>query len=231
MRIDPRRRVLGMAFGATTLLASGALAAQSSAATLAVNQACYVFGSRPVPMTFTGSGFTPGDDVLIASKDGTAHATATADSSGDISGTTGSPTPTFTAPGTKTVTLTAEDDTLSGGKIVASTRVTVAPFGAGHGSTKSAPGLEALTEMTSWSFSGFLPGKLIYGHFTIKGKQVALASYGRAKGPCGTLTTRARLYPATPHYKSYPVQWDDAKKYSKRTLPRLSGVVKLVTSF
>jgi hypothetical protein len=231
MPIQTRRRVLRIALGATALLTSGALAAQASAATLTVNQACYVFGSRPATMAFQGSGYTPGDDVLLASRDGSVNATATADATGNIAGTTGSPTPSFNAPGTKTVRLTATDESVSGGKIVGSTPVTVAPFGAGHGATKSAPGLQALTEKTSWSFSGFLPGKLIYGHFTIKGKQVALATYGRAKGPCGTLTTRARLYPATPRHKSYPVQWDDAKKFSKRSLPRLSGVVKLVTSF
>jgi hypothetical protein len=46
MGFDVRRRTIGVAAGATTLLASGALAAQSSAAQIALDASCYLNTDR-----------------------------------------------------------------------------------------------------------------------------------------------------------------------------------------
>jgi hypothetical protein len=219
---------LGAAALACGALACGALAAQASAADLAVTASCYVVAGTNAPsMSFSGSGYTPGDPVLIASDEGSVNTSVKADSLGQISGRADAPTPFFATPGAKRIGLTATDQTPTGTTITGSTTINVTELGWEHGSTKARNGLGALTEKTNWSFSGFQPGKPIYGHYLFRGKQVALASFGRAKAPCGTRKVRTRLYPATPHHNSYVIQYDDARAYSKKSQPRIIGSLKL----
>jgi hypothetical protein len=228
VRLDVRRRTAQWSLGAVAVLASGAIAAQASAADLSVTAGCYVIaGKNAPPMSFTGSGFTPGDRVLIASDEGTVDTSAKADSQGRISGRADAPTPFFSTPGAKKIGLTAKDQTATGKTITAATTVNVTELGWEHGATRRRPGLGALTENTNWSFSGFQPGQPIFGHYLYKGKQVALARFGRAQPPCGTLKVRARLYPATPHHSSFSIQYDDSHAYSKKSQPRIIGPLKL----
>jgi hypothetical protein len=228
VRLDVRRRTAKWSLGAVAVLASGALAAQASAADLSVTAGCYVIaGKNAPPMSFIGSGFTPGDRVLIASDEGTVDTSAKADSQGRISGRADAPTPFFSTPGAKKILLTAKDQASTGKTITARTTVNVTELGWQHGSTKRRPGLGALTEKTNWSFSGFQPGQPIFGHYLYNGKQVALARFGRAQPPCGTLKVRARLYPATPHHSSFSIQYDDSHAYSKKSQPRIIGPLKL----
>jgi hypothetical protein len=227
-RIDVRRHAGKWSLGAAAVFASGALAAQASAADLSVTAGCYVIaGKSAPPMSFAGSGFTPGDPVLIASGEGTVDTSAKADSEGRISGRADAPTPFFATPGAKQIGLTATDQTPTGKTITARTTVNVTELGWQHGATKRQPGLGALTEKTNWSFSGFQPGQPIFGHYLYKGKQVALARFGRARPPCGTLKVRARLYPATPHHSSFSIQYDDSPAYSRKSQPRIIGPLKL----
>jgi hypothetical protein len=213
--------------GALAVLAFAAPAATASAAELTVNAGCYVIAGKNAPrMDFTGTGFTPGDSVLVSSGDGTVNTSVTADVQGNIAGRADAPTPFFATPGAKKIGLTASDQAPTG-TITATTTVNVTELGWEHGSTKRQPGLRALTEKTNWSFSGFLPGKLIYGHYLFKGKQVALAKFGRAAAPCGTLKVRARLYPATPHHSSFSIQYDNSRPYRTKSRPRIIGPLKL----
>jgi hypothetical protein len=217
-----------LTLGTVAVLTSGALAAQASAADLSVTAGCYVIaGKNAPPMSFTGSGFMPGDRVLIASDEGTVDTSAKADSQGRISGRADAPTPFFSTPVAKKIGLTAKDQTPTGKTITARATVNVTELGWEHGATRRRPGLGALTEKTNWSFSGFQPGQPIFGHYLYKGKQVALARFGRAQPPCGTLKVRARLYPATPHHSSFSIQYDDSQAYSKKSQPRIIGPLKL----
>jgi hypothetical protein len=228
MRLGVRRRTTNLSLGAVAALAFGGLAGAASAAQLTVNAGCYVIaGKNAPPMEFAGSGYAPGDTVLISSRDGTVDTSVKADAQGHISGRADAPTPYFATPGAKKIALTASDQTPTGQTITARTTVNVTELGWEHGSTKRQPGLGALTEKTNWSFSGFQPGQLIFGHYLYKGKQVALARFGRAQSPCGTLKVRARLYPATPHHSSYSIQYDDSHAYSKKSRPRIIGPLKL----
>jgi hypothetical protein len=216
------------ALAVLAVLASGALAAQASGAELSVTAGCYVIaGKNAPPMSFAGSGYTPGDRVLISSDDGTVDTSVKADSLGRIAGTADAPTPYFATPGAKKIGLRARDQTPTGKTITARTTVNVTELGWEHGSTKRQPGLRALTEKTNWSFSGFQPGQPIYGHYLYKGRPVARARFGIARSPCGTLKVRARLYPAIPHHTSYSIQYDDSRAYSKRSRPRIIGPLKL----
>jgi hypothetical protein len=228
VRLDVRRHIAKWSLAALAMLAFGALAAQASAADLSVTAGCYVIaGKNAPPMSFTGSGYTPGDPVRILSDDGTVDTSVKADSQGHIAGRADAPTPFFATPGAKKIGLAAKDQTPTGNTITARTTVNITELGWEHGSTKRRPGLGALTETTNWSFSGFQPGEPIFGHYLYRGKQVALARFGRAQPPCGTLKVRARLDPATPHHASFSIQYDDSHHYSTRSRPRIVGPLKL----
>ena len=229
-----RSRLAGAGIvGLAALLVGATLAGAASAATLGVNAACYrnVLSAKAPAMIVTGTGYTPGDSVSVTSSDGSVDASTTANPAGVIALKTNPPRPSFTAPVAKTLTLTASDNAATGATTTASTPVMVAPLGFSHGSTKKAPGLRALTEDTDWAFSGFAPGRTVYAHYTIKGRQVARQAFGRAAGPCGLLRARRRLYPATPHTNSYPLQVDSVRRYSKRTALRVLGRVSLQLEF
>jgi hypothetical protein len=227
-RHTPKTPLAVLVVLATGTLTAGASAAGASAAELTVNAGCYVIaGKNAPPMSFSGSGYAPGDTVLVSSADGTVDTSAKADGQGRISGRADAPTPFFGAPGAQKIGLTATDQPATGKTITARTTVNVTELGWEHGSTKRQPGLRALTEKTNWSFSGFQPGELIFGHYVYQGKQVALARFGRAQPPCGTLKVRARLYPATPHHSSFSIQYDDSRAYSQKSRPRIIGPLKL----
>jgi hypothetical protein len=228
--VGRRGRSAALVVGLTFVL--GAAAAQAaSAATLSVNAACYVFATKPLPtMVITGSGYAPGDTVGITSNVGFVDATATADAAGNIAASATAPLPPRLGAGAQPVVLTADDESING-PITATVPVSVAYLYVFHGGAKKRPGLGAFREKTSWAFSGFRPGKYIWGHYIIHGRQVAKVRFGKASGPCGVLKARAKLYPASPHFRSYPVQVDNSKRYSKHSFPKVKGRLTLTTVF
>lgn len=223
--------IVALALTATVAaaLATHDRAQAATAAVLKVDKPCYVITHTVPSITITGSGFAPGSNVLITST-ANVDASTKADAGGDISVKVSAPAPHFTRPAVKQYLFTAKDEGTT--PAISATRIVrVAPFGAQHGATPKAPGLQALTERTNWSFSGFTSGEPVYAHYTIAGKQVALETFGTAHGDCGTLHARAPLYPAAPHHASYPVQFDSVQSYSPNTTPKITGHVALNTSF
>lgn len=216
-----RCRLWSLLVGAAWLLAPAALAAPASAATLSVDKACYVLASNqpPVAMTVSGAGFAPDERVSIASSKGwSAAAPATAGPTGTFMVSLPLPETTFTLPGQQTLTLTATG--LAGS--VAATPVMVAPRG-----LATAPAQAPLSHKLTWYLSGFTPGKYIYVHY-LHPRPVARARLGRAKGACGVLKTRARVYPGVhPRYRKYNVQIDDARRYSKHSTPQIPATLKI----
>jgi hypothetical protein len=200
--------------------AAGALAAPASAATLAANQACYV-NTHPaagLPMTITGAGFTPGSSVTLSG--GGTFATGTADPSGSVSITTQAPTLGTLGPGSKTTTLTATD----GAGVSASVAVHSANL-AVETSPRSVRNVRK--NKVTFSFSGFVPGKHIYGYYVRK-KVVAKVKFARAKGPCGTLKQKALLFPGgRPSHSSYKVTFENTSRYSKKAFPRVTGTLSI----
>jgi hypothetical protein len=73
----------------------------------------------------------------------------------------------------------------------------------------------------TWYFSGFDGGHYIYGHYLRHGREVARARFGHAKGDCGLLRVRARFFPGHQRYRTYGLQFDDTRLYSKRSSPRI----------
>ncbi len=213
---------LAAAVGATLALASGALAAQASAAAISANKACYV-NVNPATgetMTITGSGFTPGDTVALSG--GTVSDTAIADAAGNVVFTTNAPELRFTGPGAERTRLTATDKGkgLSVTTVVRSANLSVA--------TKPGSVKNVKQDKVTFSFSGFAPGKHIYGFYARK-KIVAHARFGKASGPCGMLTQKALLYPSGhPPKNQYTVTFESTPKYSRRAFPRVTGKLSIL---
>jgi hypothetical protein len=223
--LSRRGAVLAAALG-TAALAPAAASAATQPATLAVDQPCYVVAPKAAPMiTLTGSGYAPGDPVSITDSQGGIDTRTVAGPTGQITMAVPAPLPFLTKPGVKKDTITAADFTATGGEIVGTAVANLTRFDFGENGARKAPGLRAFTEKTTWLFSGLPSGRTIYGHYTYDGKVTARQAFGRAQGPCGVLTVRKRLYPATPHHRAYTIQVDSSKKYSRRTVP--SGRLKL----
>ncbi len=206
----------------------GTAAAATVPATLAVNQACYIAVGKSRPtMVVTGTGYIPGDPVNVSDATGTFDQDVTADATGAITATAPAPVTFFSKPGEKADVVTATDYSGDGNEYVGSARTELSFLGASANKTRRAHGLKALTFKTKWTFSGFPEGKSIYAHYIYGKKTVARQSFGKAKGPCGLLTARARLYPAKPHHREYRLQIDSRRSYSRKASPRLVTKVGL----
>jgi hypothetical protein len=200
--------------------AAGALAAQASAATLTANKPCYVNLNPSIgaTMMITGAGFTPGSSVSLSG--GTTSATGTADTAGNVLIQAAAPTLASLDPGAKTTTLTATDGAgLSAAIAVRSANLAVA--------TKPRSVRNVRKDKVTFSFSGFVPGKHIYGYY-LRRKIVAKAKFARAKGPCGTLKQKALLFPGgRPSHDSYKVTFENTRKFSKTAFPRVTGTLSI----
>lgn len=218
-----RVRTAGLATAGTAalLLASMALAAPASAASINPTKGCYVNTSRVAAMTIVGTGFTPGDSIDISGTD--VSVTTTATPTGAIKVTTGAP-PLTTSAAFQSTKLTATDEgaptPLTATTLVRSTNLTV--------TTNHPHGVKNLhKDKVKFMFSGFTPGKDIYG-FYIHKKVVAKSTFGKATGPCGLLTKRALLYPGGhPRFEQYDVTFESLSKYSKKANPRVTGKLKI----
>src|SRR5947209_18135557 len=211
--IASHRRLASVAVTACCAVsATGALAAQASAATLTADHACYVNGTAAgAPMTITGTGFVPGSAVQLSG--GTAFDDQTADAAGNVTFTAAAPRLATLAPGAKTTTLTAVGSNPDGTTTTATLRVHSANLG-----VATSPGSvsNVRKDKVTFSFSGFVPGKRIYGYYLSRKKIVAKAKFARAQGPCGVLKQKALLYPGgRPAKNQYTVTFESSSHYSK----------------
>lgn len=208
------------------LAASPAVAA--AAPTVTAGQACYINSNplAPSPVTVSGAGWTPGDTVDLAGRGLSGSTTVAADGTfvqsipGVNLGTS--------RPDARGVAVTATDagDSTTGTPatgVSAETSFMVANLSVATSPAETAPG-----KPVTFSFSGFIPGSEIYGHYLHRGRVMAISSFGRAGGACGVLKHKARLYPGGhPRYRSYAVQFDDAKRYSTKAQPRIDTTLSI----
>jgi hypothetical protein len=217
-----RRRCVQAALGIGALLLPGVTAVQASAATLAVNQVCFVnkftrTSVRQAPVLVTGSGYVPGDSVTITSSDGSVNKVVQATPAGTLDTTIGAPTPFLKLPSSKALTLTATDFINSSGTVTGTTFLKVTDL-----AVATVPALARPSRSVTWYFAGFTTGRYIYGHYTRNGREVARARFGRAKGDCGLLRVKARFFPGGhQRYRSYGLQFDDSGRYNKHSSPRI----------
>jgi hypothetical protein len=226
MNATHRRLIrIGATAFCTLSATSGALAVQASAATLAANKACYV-NADPVsgaPMTISGTGFVPGATADLSG--GTVSAQATVDAAGNLSFTTGAPQLKSLTPGQIKTTLIATANNPDGSQTTASIVVKSANLSV---ATKPGSVKNVGKNKVTFSFSGFTPGKHIYGYYMRK-KVVAKATFGKASGPCGMLKDRALLYPGGhPSSNQYKVTFESSSRFSKNAFPRVTGTLNII---
>ena len=220
------RRLASVAVTACCVVpAAGAVAAQASAATLTANKACYVNidASQGAAMMITGTGFEPGATVQLSG--GTTTASALADAAGNVSIPASAPELRTLGPGSKVTTLTATADNPDLTQTVATVKVRSANLG-----VASRPGSvrNVAKHQVTFIFSGFVPGKHIYGYYLRK-KVVARSKFAKAQGPCGTLKQKALLFPGGhPTKDRYKVTFENTSHYSKKAFPRVTGTLKIL---
>jgi hypothetical protein len=224
--ISSHRRVATIAIAACCAVpAAGAMAASASAAALAANKACYVNANpaQGAPMVITGSGFVAGTTVQLTG--GTTFGSAVADANGSVSIPAQAPELATIAPASRSTMLTATGDNPDGSTTTASLKVQSANLAV---ATKPGSVRNVRKDKVTFSFSGFAPGKHIYGYYLRK-KVVAKAKYGRAKGPCGMLKEKALLFPGgRPTKDSYKVTFESSSKFNKNAFPRVTGTLNIL---
>jgi hypothetical protein len=207
-RSTPRAIALG-----TALIAVAAPAAGAQAATLSVSQPCQVatFG-----LTAVLSGFTPNTTVSIQGDQ--IFATATADATGSVTIPFTAPLLGSIDPKSKQVILTATDNAATPLTATARFRTTNFAFG-------TTGGQQSPKAKRTWKFSGFTPGKPIYGHFRYAGQTRVNHRFGLAQGPCGELSVKAPGIPVKGRVNTgkWAVQIDQKKIFNRTTKPRLTG--------
>jgi hypothetical protein len=197
-----------LAAGAVVATALAAPAA-ADAATIATQGACF-FTGRPVPLT--GGAFTSGAVVTIG---GGVAGTAQADPAGNFAAPLQAPAVSTIAP--RTVTVTATDGANAANTATTTFRVVREPL------STNAPVSGRPRQTTTWRFAGFPTGQPIYGHYRVGGRTLANFRFGRAQGPCGTLTVRARRVPvAASRLRTgvWRLQLDNRRAYGRTTTPR-----------
>jgi hypothetical protein len=131
--------------------------------------------------------------------------------------TIGAPTPFFKHPSSRPLILTATDYSTALGTITGTALLKVTNL-----AVATVPSTAPPSRKVTWYFSGFRTGQEIYGHYTRRGREVALARFGRATGDCGLLRVRDRFFPGGhQRYSHYGLQFDDTRDYSKRSSPRI----------
>jgi hypothetical protein len=73
--------------------------------------------------------------------------------------------------------------------------------------------------------SGFAAGRPVYMHVRNHGVSTDKRVARRAAAPCGTFSARTRVVPSNADSGSYRVQFDNARRFSKRTTPKLVGTM------
>jgi hypothetical protein len=199
---------LRLAAGAAAVAALG-VPAGADAAVIQAQGGCF-FSGRPVPLN--GGAFTPGATVTIG---GGLTGTARADPAGSFSVPLQAPVVSTIAP--RTITVTATDGANAGNS--ATTTVLVVR----EALTTNAPVTGRPRQRTTWRFAGFPTGQPIYGHYSVGGRMMANFRFGRAQGPCGTLTVRARRVPVAAsrlRTGTWRLQLDTRRTYRRTTSPR-----------
>jgi hypothetical protein len=219
-----RVRVLaagGAAAAAVVVAGSVASAGATGAPAIAVAPKCVV-NANPATgalMAVAGSGFTPGDSIVLSSGDASGNATAGA--SGTFSALIHAPTLATSGAGQKKFKITAQDETSGTGS--ASTTFWVANL-----AFTTDPSVAKPSKIVHFSFSGFKRGAVVYGHYLRGHKVIATQRFGRASGICGLLKAKARLFPLRdPPGGKYKVQMDDSRKYRAKSLPRVDSTLSI----
>jgi hypothetical protein len=200
---------------AITLTLAGVAAASGVAqaapsVTITPQKSCYRSGEQ---VTAALAGFTPGGSVTVV-LDQRNLGSVPMDAAGSFS----APLTFGGFKGIKPHTLTATDTTnpaltatfpFTGAEF----RVTVSPEKARAGRKLRLRG------------SGFAVGRPVFMHVRNHGLKTDKRVSRAARGPCGTFSARTAVVPSNADSGRYRVQFDNSRRYSKRTTPKLVGTM------
>jgi hypothetical protein len=200
---------------ATAGLAATAASAQAATLVLTPSSPCHLSGDV---ITLSGAGFTPNGTVGLTF-DGDPVSEFPTDASGIL-------TESFTLQGLRgarshTIVATDAADpalTASTSFVGASLQVTVKPKNSRAGKKLKLRGY------------GFLGTGKVYMHVRGHGLRRTVR-VGAPAAPCGTWATRRAIVPATAAAGVYRVQFDQRKRFSKKTKPRVRGKMTVTRRF
>jgi hypothetical protein len=156
---------------------------------------------------------------------GTTFGNAVADPSGNVSIPAQAPELATVDPASKSTVLTATADNPDGTQTTATVPVQSANLAV---ATKPRSVKDVRKDKVTFSFSGFVPGKHIYGYWQTKNKTVGKTKFAKAQGPCGTLKQKALLFPGgRPKKDSYKVTFESSSKFNKNAFPRVTGTLNI----
>jgi hypothetical protein len=196
----------------TRRLRAGAVAAPAAAQAgiVGVDRSCYAEGA---PVIVGGAGFTPGSTVSISGSGLSGTAPVRPDGTFVYAGN--APTGfSVSRPGSETLGFTVID----GHGVTQRGSLRVAPL-----AMKVKPSRANPRRRVRWTFSGFPQGSTIYSHVS-RGGRTFNHRFGRAHGPCGILSTHARLLPVRARRVRmgvYRIQVDTNPTRISGALPRL----------
>ena len=203
------------------VLAVALAASPAQAAFLDANKQCYREGDEKDPVIFGGGPFTPGGDVSVT-RDGMPIGALRASPAGNVSGLLTRP-PIIDPARQRPFTLVATDQrnpALSGTltRLVSQLDVNVRPTGGRPAARRRI------------AARGFTGGTALHAH-VVRGRKRRSVRVGRLAGPCGTLTTRKRIFRKGTRNGSYIVQFDSNPRYSSASHPKLVFRVRIFTVF
>lgn len=213
------KRCLPLVLSALFAVALIAAPAASAAGSIATGKACYVAkGSAGANVDVTGSGFTAGEAVFaqIPAPGGLAgYVETTVGPDGTLSATIDNVLPESIEP-------VAEKKTMQIKGVLSGQILAEVPFQITNLAVKTVPATASYRKVVTYIFSGFRPGKPIFGHFFRGGKLVVTHKFGKSQSPCGTLHAKSKLFPGNgPRNAKYKVQFDNSKKVNPKAKPKI----------
>ncbi|HJZ35994.1 MAG TPA: hypothetical protein VJ204_06945, partial [Solirubrobacterales bacterium] len=191
------------------LVALVAAPAASAAGSVSTTKACFVAeGSEGVSVGVSGSGFTPGELVFaqIPAPGGLAgFSEATVAPDGTVNTTIEHVFPEGIDP-------VAEEMKIQIAGVLTQQVLAESAFQITNLGVATKPAVAPFNKVVKYTFAGFRPGAPIFGHYFRHNKLVVTHKFGLATGPCGLLSTKAKLFPGHgPNGAKYKVQFDDSK--------------------
>lgn len=198
-------RTIGLACAAAAVAC--AVPTGASAATLTSNKPCYLEGESA---TLAGEGYAANVPVSFAF-DGSPAGQQPSDAAGRVFAGFTAPT-SIGSVSVREYTVTASDEAGNAG----STSLAVTKRELDVRPSSGSP-----RRRVRFSVRGMVPGRTLYAHYVLRGRERARVRLGRAAGPCGTLVKRTRYFPRrTVPRGNWTIQVDHRRRWSRRTTPR-----------
>ncbi|MBS1885605.1 MAG: hypothetical protein JSU06_00270 [Actinobacteria bacterium] len=216
MKPPKRLTIVLSAFCAAALLAAPAA---SAAGTISTGRACYVAsGNEGVSIDVNGSGFTAGEAVFaqIPAPGGlSGYTETTVNPDGTLAATVSHVYPASSEPVAQKMTMQIKG-------VLSDQILAEVPFQVTNLAVKTKPATAPYRKVVTYVFAGFRPDKPIFGHYFRHKHLVVTHKFGKAKGPCGILHAKSRLFPGhSPRSAKYKVEFDNTKKVDPKATPKI----------